>query len=92
MTAARHRRRRPEQRPRYALIIEGRGGGSDIHALRALLKQLLRRYHFRALDVREETEPERITYTQVFTELRCDVQQRRAARISPHHDQKETSS
>jgi hypothetical protein len=59
MTAARHRRRRPEQRPRYALIIEGRGGGSDIHALRALLKQLLRRYHFRALDVREETEPER---------------------------------
>jgi hypothetical protein len=39
-----------------------------------------------------EPEPERITYTQVFTELRRDVAARRAARNSPHHEQEETSS
>ena len=76
----------------FTLRIAGKPGTAGIHALRFLLKRLLRQHGFVALDVREETEPERITYTQVFTELRCDVQQRRAARISPHHDQKETSS
>jgi hypothetical protein len=73
----------------FTLRIAGKPGTAGIHALRFLLKRLLRQHGFVALDVREETEPERITYTQVFEELRCDVQQRRA-RISPHHDEKET--
>jgi hypothetical protein len=37
-------------------------------------------------------EPEHITYTQTFTELRRDVAARRAARNSPHHGQEDTSS
>jgi hypothetical protein len=73
----------------FTLRIAGKPGTAGIYALKFLLKR--RQHGFVALDVREETEPERITYTQVFDELRCDVQQRRAARNSPHHDEKETS-
>jgi hypothetical protein len=74
----------------FTLRIAGKPGTAGIHALKFLLKRLLRQHGFVALDVREETEPERITYTQIFDELRCDVQQRRAARNSPHPNEKDT--
>jgi hypothetical protein len=74
----------------FTLRIAGKPGTAGIHALKFLLKRLLRQHGFVALDVREETEPERITYTQIFVELRCDVQQRRAARNSPHPNEKDT--
>jgi hypothetical protein len=45
--------RRPEPRPIFVLKIQGRPGRAGIHALRALLKILLRRYHFKCLDARE---------------------------------------
>jgi hypothetical protein len=70
----------------FTLRIAGKPGTAGIHALRWLLKTLLRQHGFVALDVREETEPERVTITQVFNELRHDVA-RRAARNSPHHEQ-----
>jgi hypothetical protein len=73
----------------FTLRIAGKPGTAGIHALRFLLKRLLRQHGFVALDVREETEPESITYTQVFDELRHDVA-RRAARTSPHPDEQET--
>jgi hypothetical protein len=72
----------------FTLRIAGKPGTAGIHALKFLLKRLLRQYGFVALDVREETESEHITYTQVFTELRHNVA-KRAARNSPHHDEKE---
>jgi hypothetical protein len=82
------RRARPEQRPTFTLRIAGKPGTAGIHALKFLLKRLLRQHGFVALDVREETEPERITYTQVFEELRRDVAARRERRASPpHHEQ-----
>ena len=74
----------------FTLRIAGKPGTAGIHSLKFLLKRLLRQHGFVALDVREETEPERITYTQIFDELRCDVQQRRAARNSPHPNEKDT--
>jgi hypothetical protein len=40
-------------RSTFVLKIEGKSGGAGIHALRALLKILLRQYGFRAIDVRE---------------------------------------
>jgi hypothetical protein len=80
-----------EPRSIFTLRLEGKPGAAGIRALRFLLKRLLRQYGFVALDVCEETEPERVTITQVFNELRHDVA-RRAARNSPHLDEKETSS
>jgi hypothetical protein len=44
---------RPEKRPTFVLKIEGPPSVVGIHALRALLKILLRRYGFRCLDVRQ---------------------------------------
>jgi hypothetical protein len=44
----------PDRRPIFTLKIEGKPGAAGIHALRALLKVLLRRHGFRALDVRED--------------------------------------
>jgi hypothetical protein len=53
-------RRHIEQgRPIYRLRIEGRHGPAGIHALRALLKVLLRRHGFRCLDARQEGPPQR---------------------------------
>jgi hypothetical protein len=49
-------RRPAEPTPRgpiFVLRIEGRPGGDGIRALRLLLKTLLRRYGFRAVDLRE---------------------------------------
>jgi hypothetical protein len=45
--------RQPEPRPIFTLKIEGKPGGS-IHALRALLKVLLRRHGFRCVEAIEE--------------------------------------
>jgi hypothetical protein len=39
---------------RFTLRLEGRGGGADIHSLRAILKTLLRKYGWRCLDCIEE--------------------------------------
>ena len=47
-------RQHPPERPIFILKIEGRSGAADIHALRALLKVLLRRHGFKCLDAREE--------------------------------------
>jgi hypothetical protein len=47
------RRARPEQRSVFVLTIQGQAGRTRIHALRALLKILLRRYGFKCLDARE---------------------------------------
>jgi hypothetical protein len=48
-----------QNRPVYRLRIEGRSGPAGIHALRALLKTLLRRHGFRCLDARQERLPKR---------------------------------
>jgi hypothetical protein len=53
MTAARHRRARPEPQPIFTLKIEGKRD-SSIRALRALLKILLRRHGFKCIDARED--------------------------------------
>jgi hypothetical protein len=45
---------RPESRPVFVLKIQGKPGRAGIHALRALLKILLRKHGFVAIDVREE--------------------------------------
>jgi hypothetical protein len=47
------RRPRRGHRPTFALKIEGQPGRASIHSLRALLKVLLRKHHFRCLDARE---------------------------------------
>jgi hypothetical protein len=56
MTAA--HRRTTEPRPVFTLKIEGKPGPAGIHALRAVLKILLRRYVLRAVDIRESDEQE----------------------------------
>jgi hypothetical protein len=43
--------------PIFALRIRGRQGQAGIHALRAVLKELLRRHHFVCIDAREEHDP-----------------------------------
>jgi hypothetical protein len=43
-----------EPRTVFAIRIAGPAGQEGVHRLRALLKDLLRRHKFRALDVREE--------------------------------------
>ena len=43
-----------ESLPTFTLRIEGKPGTAGIHALRALLKTLLRRHGFRCLDARQE--------------------------------------
>jgi hypothetical protein len=43
----------------FTLRIAGKPGTAGIHALKFLVKRLLRQHGFVALDVREETEPER---------------------------------
>jgi hypothetical protein len=48
-----------QNRPIYRLRIEGRSGAAGIHALRALLKTLLRRHGFRCLDARQEGQREK---------------------------------
>jgi hypothetical protein len=47
-------RRTAEPRPIFTLRIEGQPGRASIHALKALLKTLLRRHHFKCLDLRED--------------------------------------
>jgi hypothetical protein len=52
---ARHRRTRlVESRPTFTLKIEGKPGTASIRYLRLLLKALLRRHHFKCLDLRED--------------------------------------
>jgi hypothetical protein len=46
-----------EPRQVFVLRIVAPPGAAGLHALRALLKVLLRRHGFRALDVREERAP-----------------------------------
>jgi hypothetical protein len=46
-----------EPRTVFAIRIAGPPGAAGIHALRALLKRLLRQHGFRALDVQEEHDP-----------------------------------
>jgi len=69
----------------FTLRIAGKPGTAGIHALKFLLKRLLRQHGFVALDVREETEPERITYTQIFVSFAatCSKGARRAIRRTP---------
>jgi hypothetical protein len=45
-----------EPRQIFALRIAAPPGAAGLHALRALLKRLLRQHGFRALDVREESD------------------------------------
>jgi hypothetical protein len=45
-----------KRKPIFILRIKGEPGPAGIHALRALLKILLRRYGFRAIDVREKQQ------------------------------------
>jgi hypothetical protein len=50
---------RPEQRSTtFVLKIEGKPGITGIHALRALLKVLLRKYGFKCIDAREDVAPD----------------------------------
>jgi hypothetical protein len=52
------RRVRPAQhRPTFTLRLEGKPGAAGIHALRAVLKALLRRHGLRCLDAREIGRP-----------------------------------
>jgi hypothetical protein len=49
----------PPDRPRFVLVLEGEPGQHTLHALRALLKTLLRRLGLRCVAVRQvkkETE------------------------------------
>jgi len=50
----------PPSRAVFTLRIAGRPGQAGIHALRFLLKRLLRQYGFTCLDAREEVEPAHI--------------------------------
>jgi hypothetical protein len=50
-------RRNREPRPIFILRIEGKPGAAGIHALRFLLKRLLRQYGFVCVDIREEPAP-----------------------------------
>jgi hypothetical protein len=63
----------------FTLRIAGKPGTAGIHALKFLLKRLLRQYSFVALDVREETESEHITYTQVSPSFATTWQSARRA-------------
>jgi hypothetical protein len=47
----------PERHAVFIIRIAGRPGQAGVHQLRRLLKDLLRRHKFRALDVREEHAP-----------------------------------
>jgi hypothetical protein len=51
-------RERPEQRATFVLKIEGKSGQGGIRSLRWLLKTLLRRHGFRAIDVRVLDPPD----------------------------------
>ena len=62
-----------EPRQVFILRIAAPSGAPGLHALRALLKRLLRQYGFRTLDVREEHD------TQV--DIQLDVQ----VRADAHH-------
>jgi hypothetical protein len=65
-------RRNREPRPTFTLRIEGRPG-AGIHGLRAVLKVLLRRYGFRALDVREIDDDRPRGGTAHTTEMNHDL-------------------
>jgi hypothetical protein len=59
------------------LKIEGKPGAAGIHALRALLKVLLRKYGFKYLDAREDVAPDVSNQiADAFTELRRNVTRR----------------
>jgi hypothetical protein len=69
---------------RFVVTFAAAPGTDGVRSLRLMLKSAKRRFGLVAVDAREETARAPITYTQVFTELRCDVAARRAARTSPH--------
>jgi hypothetical protein len=81
-----------ERRTTFILRLEAKSGTAGIHALRFLLKRLLRQYGFVCLDARKEPQP--ISYseafTQAFTELRRDVAARAPRHALPHPDKEET--
>jgi hypothetical protein len=63
----------------FTLRIAGKPGTTGIHALRFLLKRLLRQYGFVALDVYEESAPARDASNEIadaFAGLRRDVRHR----------------
>jgi hypothetical protein len=65
------------RRPTFILRIEGRPGTAGIHALRAILKVLLRKHGFRCLDAREDVAPDVSNQiADAFTELRRSVEAR----------------
>jgi hypothetical protein len=67
----------PDRRPIFTLRIEGKPGAAGIHALRALLKILLRRYGFRAVDLREDVAPDVSNQVaDAFSELRRNTGKR----------------
>jgi hypothetical protein len=47
------RRERPDQAATYVLVLRGEPGAVGVHGLRSLLKTLLRRHHFRCVDIRK---------------------------------------
>jgi hypothetical protein len=73
------------ERTIFVLRIAGKPGTAGIHALRFLLKRLLRQYGFTCLDIREEPAPAPATSTRIadaFDELRRDVRNRLRERSS----------
>ncbi len=58
----------------FTLRIEGEAGQGGIHALRALLKVLLRRHGFRCVDAYEEPSPTNVA--DALGQLRRDVRNR----------------
>jgi hypothetical protein len=73
------------ERTIFTLRIASKPGTAGIHALRFLLKRLLRQYGFRCLDIREEAPPAPDVSNQVadaFGQLRRDVRDRLRGRSS----------
>jgi hypothetical protein len=73
------------ERTIFTLRIIGKSGTAGIHALKFLLKRLLRQYGFVCLDIREEPARPPDTSNQIadtFTELRRDVRDRLRGRSS----------
>jgi hypothetical protein len=62
-----------ERQEVFVLRIAGRPGQAGVHQLRGLLKDLLRRHKFRALDVREEHD------------MQVDIQLDAQVRAGAHH-------
>ena len=81
-------------RTRFVVTFTPVPGTNGVRSLRLLLKSAKRRFGLIATDAFErEDAPAPDVSNQIanaFLELRRDVAARRAARIPPHHDEKET--